>query len=132
MINKIILSGNVVTDIVLNQTNNNTVYCQFLLAVPRNYKNKDGEYASDFVRCVVYGNYANIFKERVLKGQHIVVSGRLEVNSYMRDDNKYYLSRVIVDTVDYYVNKNVQNNIVKFSDIKQDEQMPEFYNWLEE
>ena len=49
-----------------------------MLAVPRNYKNSNGEYETDFVDCVLWTTVAENTAEYCKVGDMIGVKGRLQ------------------------------------------------------
>ena len=50
--NKIMLIGNLTKDPELSETKGGVPYCNFSIAVSRNFKNADGERETDFFDCV--------------------------------------------------------------------------------
>jgi single-strand DNA-binding protein len=59
-----------------------TQYCKFIIAVPRNYKNENGERPADFISCIAFGISAEIIYSNFKKGNKICVSGRMESSRY--------------------------------------------------
>lgn len=57
-INKVIIAGRLVADPELRTTPSGKAVANFTVAVRRNYKNKDGNYDSDFISCQVWGKTA--------------------------------------------------------------------------
>ena len=50
------------------------------LAVPRNFKNKDGEYEVDTLPCSLFGNVGSATLEYCQVGDIVGLNGRLEMN----------------------------------------------------
>ena len=48
------------------------------LAIPRSFKNADGEYETDILKCRLYGAIATNTKEYCRKGDIVGVKGRLQ------------------------------------------------------
>lgn len=74
--NHITLIGNVTKDIEV-KTAGTTKYVLFSLAVRRNYKNKAGNYDTDFLPCIVSGAQAETVGKFVKKGDKLAVQGNL-------------------------------------------------------
>lgn len=60
----------------------------FSLAVQRDYKNRSGEYDTDFFRCVAYQSSADYLGKYAKKGDMLAVSGALRQNTYENRDGK--------------------------------------------
>ena len=58
MLNQSVIVGRVVRDPELNQTENGNKVTNLTLAVPRSYKNINGEYDTDFISCVLWKGVA--------------------------------------------------------------------------
>lgn len=84
--NKVILTGNVVKDIELQQTNSSVSFCNFTLAVNRNYKSADGEVITDFINCVAWRGIAETLSKYTHKGDKLLVQGPIEIRNY--EDSK--------------------------------------------
>lgn len=80
--NNYICVGRLVSDPELKQTENGKNYANITLAVTRSYKNIDGEYETDFLDCMVWGNVAENTVEYCKKGDLVGIKGRLETNIY--------------------------------------------------
>lgn len=51
------------------------------VAIPRLYKNEEGEYDTDFVDCIITGDMINHIKENCHKGDVVGVRGRLQIEN---------------------------------------------------
>lgn len=72
----------------------------FSLAVQRDYKNRSGEYDTDFFRCVAYQSSADYLGKYGKKGDMLAVSGALRQNTYENRDGKKVSSvEISVSTV---------------------------------
>ncbi len=82
--NSVNIIGNLVKDIELKGQEGNVA--SFMVAVQRQFKDKQtGEYESDFIPCIAFGNTATILSKHFSKGNKIGISGRWQSGSY---DNK--------------------------------------------
>lgn len=78
MLNQIVLVGRVVSDLEINETENERKVTLLKLAVPRSYKNENGEYETDFIPCVLWNTIAENTCEYCKKGDLIGVKGRMQ------------------------------------------------------
>lgn len=73
MLNQMILVGR-----VSNLEVNDEGKAVITLAIPRSFKNADGEYETDILKCRLYGAIATNTKEYCRKGDIVGVKGRLQ------------------------------------------------------
>lgn len=93
--NKVILSGNISTDIDFKQTSGGAPVAKFTLAVN---KMKDG---TDFVPIVAWNQVAENISVFCEKGSKLLLDGRLQMNSYEKDGQKKYYTEVVADRVEF-------------------------------
>lgn len=74
MLNQVVLVGHLTIDPEIKERKE----CVITLAVPRNFKNIDGEYETDFIPCRLYGNIAENTVEYCKKGDLIGIKGRVQ------------------------------------------------------
>ena len=76
MLNQVILVGRIVRDpeMKLPADNRDTV---IVLAIPNSYKNSNGEYDTNFIKCVLYNGIAKNVIEYCHKGDLVGVRGRI-------------------------------------------------------
>lgn len=113
--NKIILSGRLITDgEVRNTTNNKEVYSN-TIAVKRSHKNAEGEYESDFFNLVLW-NPMDYVKNYAKKGVRALVEGKIQQRSYEdKDKNKKYITEILVENMEVYDIKRqetTQNEVI--------------------
>ncbi len=68
MLNQTVLVGRIVSDPQINETENERKFTLIKLAVPRSYKNENGEYETDFIPCVLWNTIAVSTCEYCKKG----------------------------------------------------------------
>lgn len=78
MLNQTVLVGRIVSDPEINETKNDKKVTTIPLAVQRSYKNEEGEYATDFIPCVLLDCVAQNVVEYCKKGDLIGVKGRIQ------------------------------------------------------
>lgn len=92
--NNICLVGRIVNTPILEKDDRNRYVCNITLAVDRPYKNAEGVYDTDFIKCRLYESVAERTCEYCRKGDLVGVKGSL---SSLMSDNVY----VMVETVKY-------------------------------
>lgn len=105
--NNVILIGRLTNDLEIKEVGESKVI-NFSLAVPRNYKNKDGEVETDFINCTVWNATADNMKEFCKKGDMLAVEGTLVTSTYEKDDVKHYKTEVRVDRIKFLQPKKVE------------------------
>lgn len=87
-------------DIEIRYTQNQKEVGSFDLAVNRNYKNSNGEYDTDFFKCIAWGNLAKTIHIYTSKGSQIAIEGRVENRKYQaQDGTNRYVTEVAVEGV---------------------------------
>lgn len=111
--NKIILIGRMTKDIEIRYTQNQKEVGSFDLAVNRNYKNANGEYDTDFFKCIAWGNLAKTIQIYTSRGSQIAIEGRVENRTYQaKDGTNRYVTEVVVEGMQLLDGKknNTTNN----------------------
>lgn len=80
MLNQIVIVGRLVSDPQINETKEEKKSTIITLAVPRSYKNKNGEYDTDFVPCILWNGIAENTLNYCKKGDIVGVKGRIQSN----------------------------------------------------
>lgn len=116
LINKVVLSGNLCKDIELKTTSSGKVTLTNSIAVKRDFKNADGEYDSDFVNVVFWGNQAEYVDKYLSKGSKIGVVGRLQTRTYENNNgDKVFVTEVVVESVESFSTPKKENTTSDFS-----------------
>lgn len=79
MLNQIVLVGRLVSDPKINETENDKKECNITLAVPRNYKNVEGIYETDFIPVRLFEVVAENTTVYCKKGDMIGIKGRIQI-----------------------------------------------------
>ena len=95
MLNKVLLIGRLTKDIEL-KSNDKTNYVQNTLAVQRGYKNKNGEYDTDFVNITLFRSQADYLNNYGEKGMLVSVVGRLQQDTYFDQNAGKNVSKLSV------------------------------------
>ena len=110
MHNLVYLIGRLVNDPELKTSENNKNYTTITLAVQRNFKNSDGIYETDFLKCILWNGIANNVNEYCKKGDLVGVKGRLQVRKYIEDEETKYITEIIVDKISFLASKKQENS----------------------
>ena len=78
MLNQTVIVGRLVKEPELYETENGNKVTNITLAVPRTYKNVDGEYDTDFISCVLWKGIAENATEYCHKGDLLGIKGRIQ------------------------------------------------------
>jgi len=90
MLNQIVLVGRLVKDPEV--VDNKGI---ITLAIPRSFKNAEGQYDTDFVECITFDGVATNTKEYCKKGDIIGVKGRIQ----SRELEKYHSKQTIIEII---------------------------------
>jgi single-strand DNA-binding protein len=101
MLNQVVLVGRLVDNLKVEDMDGKK-YCNLILAVPRSYKNENGEYETDFIDCILWHSVAENTAEYCKKGDLVGIKGRLE----KRENNLF----VIGEKVSFLSSKRVDEN----------------------
>ena len=98
-LNHITIMGRLCADPVYRTTSSGISVANFSIAVDRDFSGKDGgEKETDFIDCTAWRKTAEFVTKYFTKGRMIVVSGRLQINSYTdKDGNKRRNAGVVAD-----------------------------------
>lgn len=101
MLNQIILVGRLVREATLKTTETGKKMSYITLAVPRSFKNMNGEYETDFIDCVLWDKVAESTVEYCGKGDIIGVKGRVQSRTIEIEDKKRTVLEVISEKVTF-------------------------------
>lgn len=105
MINQLLVIGRLTKDPELKKTDSGKTIANVTLAVPRSYKNVNGEYDTDFIDCVLWSGVAETTTEYCKKGDLVGVRGRIQTRSYEKDEQKKFVTEVIAEKVTFLSSK---------------------------
>ncbi len=106
MLNQVVLVGRLTDDLEIMTMENGKKVTSLLLAVQRSFKNSDGLYETDFIRCTLWNSIAANTSEYCHKGDIVGIKGRLQVNTYEdKDGTKKYVTEVIAEKVTFLSSK---------------------------
>ena len=101
MLNQVVVVGRLTKDPEVVTLEKGRKRSSITVAVARSYKNSDGIYESDFIRCILWNAIAENTCEYCKKGDVIGVKGRLQTSSYEKDGETKYVVDIIAEKVTF-------------------------------
>lgn len=102
MENQVVLVGRLVGNPIVEENENGKKVCNITLAVPRSYRNAEGIYDTDFIKCTLWNVIAENTAEYCKKGDLVGVRGRLETSVYEKENGeKYRITSVVAEKVSF-------------------------------
>lgn len=111
-INSVVIAGNLTKDPTVRETSNHTPVVNFHVAVNRRYKDSHDQWQEEvcYVGVVAWNKLADSCKNRLKRGNAVLIDGELQSRTFKTDDNK---SRTIVEIKAkriQFLNKLPRNN----------------------
>jgi len=102
MLNQVVLVGRIVKTPELKLTETGKKTATVTLAVPRNYKNMNGEYDTDFLDCTLWTNIAENTAEYCQTGDMVGVKGRIQTRIIHNEDgSKKKKTEIVAEKVTF-------------------------------
>ena len=102
MLNQVVLVGRLTSDLEAKELEDGKKGTNMTWAIPRSFKNAEGEYETDFVECTLWNNIAENTAEYCKKGDIVGVKGRLQTNNYEKEDgSKVFKLDVVAEKVTF-------------------------------
>ena len=112
MLNQVVLVGRLTSDVEVTTTEEGKKVSHLTLAVQRTFKNIDGIYEADFIRCTLWNAVASSTSEYCKKGDIVGIKGRLQVSTYEdKDGNKKTSTEVIAEKVTFLSSKKEDEDL---------------------
>lgn len=106
MLNQVVLVGRLTENPELTTSENGKKVTTITLAVQRTYKNSDGIYEADFIRCILWNAIATSTTEYCHKGDIVGIKGYIKTSSYEdKEGIKRYTTDVIAEKVTFLSSK---------------------------
>ena len=105
MQNLVYLIGRLANDPELKKSEKSKDYTLITVAVQRGFKNPDGIYETDFIRCKLWNGIATNVSEYCKKGDLVGIKGRIQIRSYEENEETKYITEIIVDKVSFLSSK---------------------------
>lgn len=100
--NSVALVGRLTHDPEIRELDGGNVKTVINIAVSRDYRNSEGIYDADFIRCVLWNSIASATKDYCHKGDIVGIKGKLQSRVYENDNKeKKHILEVIVEKVTF-------------------------------
>ncbi|MBS7020682.1 MAG: single-stranded DNA-binding protein [Firmicutes bacterium] len=111
MLNQAVIVGRLVREPELRKTESGKKVTNITVAVPRSYKNQEGEYDTDFIHCTLWEGVAEKTIAYVKKGDLLGVRGRIQSRTLKLDeDYQRDVVEVIAEKVTFLSSKRTKEN----------------------
>lgn len=105
LLNQVILVGRLVRDVVIHKSDKNIRVATISIAVPRSFKNMEGNYDTDFIDCVAFESVALNTSQYCSKGDIVGVKGRIQSRMIESEDKKESIMEIIAEKVTFLTSK---------------------------
>ena len=96
--NNLTLVGRLTGDPEVKELSDGTYRTSINLAISRDYRNSEGNYDADFIKCVLWNGIASATKDYCHKGDVVGVKGKLQ--------SRNYVTEVIVEKITFISSKS--------------------------
>lgn len=104
ILNQTVIVGRIVRNPELHETGSGNKVTNLTLAVPRSFKNVNGEYDTDFISCVVWKGVAESVVEYCKQGDLVGIKGRIQTREATEDDKRQVME-IIAEKVTFLSSK---------------------------
>lgn len=102
MLNRITLQGRLTKDPEIRSTQNQTIFCNFMVACDRNFSGQDGQKQTDFLPCVAWKQKAQFLGQYFHRGDMILLSGMLTSRQYDdQNGQRKTVYEILVDEINF-------------------------------
>lgn len=108
--NNTTIIGRVIKDAQIYEKNGKATSARFTLAVRRDYKNKDGEYDSDFIEVRLVGENRAKIAKMIKQGTILSIAGSITVDKYEKDGGTVYSTYVKAESVGFTPSQPKKDN----------------------
>ncbi len=109
--NQVVLVGRLTENPTVKKSENGKDYTFINLAVSRPFKNADGVYEADFIRCVLWNGIASNTSEYCHAGDVVGIKGRLQNRSYENSEHeKRFITEVIAERITFISSCKKESN----------------------
>lgn len=109
MLNQMVIVGRLTGKPEVKTSDNGKKYSNITVAVPRSWKNENGEYDTDFLDCVLYEGIAENTANYCNKGDIVGIKGRVQTHTYEKDGEKRKATEIIAEKVTFLSSKSKEN-----------------------
>lgn len=110
MLNQVILVGRLTRDPELRTTEGGKQYSFINVAVPRSFKNMNGEYETDFIECMLWEHTAKNTVTYCKKGNIVGVKGRIQSRTVeITKEEKRNILEIVAEKVTFLSPSNKED-----------------------
>jgi len=112
MLNQVVLVGRLTDNPQVQTTEKKKKMTTINVAVQRTFKNPEGIYEADFIRCVLWNGIATNTSEYCKKGDIVGIKGRLSSRSYDdKDGSRKFITEVVAEKVTFLTSSKKDETI---------------------
>ena len=83
-----------------------------IIGVQRAYKNSNGKYDTDYLKCILWNNIATNTADYCKAGDIVGIKGRLQSKTYEHKNNEVeYVTEIIAEKITFLSSKATRNEI---------------------
>lgn len=112
-INKIFISGRITKDSEIRFTPSQMAILKFTVANGQGYGDNKKTF---FFDCTMFGKYAEAMEKILKKGTPVTIEGRLQIEEWEKDGQKFRKPSILVDNVSAINPTNISLNVVEKDD----------------
>lgn len=102
MLNQVVLVGRLTDDVEVIKTEKDKKVANITLAIQRPFKNEEGVYEADFIKCTLWNSIAENTTQYCHKGDVVGVKGRIQMDHYEdKEGNQKTSFQVIAEKVTF-------------------------------
>ena len=105
MLNQTVIVGRLVSDPEVYETESGRKISHITVAVPRSFKNMNGEYETDFISCVLWKGIAENTAEYCKKGDLIGIKGRIQTRDIETEEDRKKVVEVVAEKITFLSSK---------------------------
>ena len=110
MLNQIVLVGRITQDPKVTELEDGKKVCNITVDIPISYKNENGEYDTDFVKCTMWSGVAENTSEYCKQGDLIGIKGRIQTRVIEKDNSKQTIQEVLAEKVTFLTKSKEKND----------------------
>ena len=130
--NKVILTGNLASDVEKHETNSGIKIAGFRIAVQRRYKNADGQRETDFFKCNAFRQSAEFAQNYLNKGDKVCIIGSVQNRSFTNSNGQNVTATEInVDEIEILSSRRreeqtetAEQTMQRMEHVEQDDDLP--------
>lgn len=112
-VNKVIIVGHLGKDPELKTTGSGKSVCSFSVAVGESWGGKEH---TEWFNITVWEKTGENCAKYLAKGSQVYIEGRMRTESYEKDGQKRYITKIIADTVQFLSSKKAATGPTKNAD----------------